>query len=113
MDQVVGVKCERSYFVCDFGDTWWTREVLCNNCVGDCPRGKVFDNATEICVLPNTIGCDCTSQGEILGTLCDTKYYVCNLLNGDWRTNEVACNPEGTVFDPSTNSCRPVADLTC
>jgi hypothetical protein len=58
MDQVVGTKCDTKFYICDFGDAWFTREVLCNNCIGDCPPGRVFDNVTETCVWPDTIGCD-------------------------------------------------------
>lgn len=112
MDQIVGRKCENKYYVCDFGDTWFTHEVLCNNCIGDCPPGRVFSNVTETCVWPNTIGCSCTVEGQILGNKCDTKYYICKSINGDWETDERSC-PEGTVFDPVTATCTVPRPIGC
>ena len=112
MDQIVGEKCDVKYYICDFGDTWFTKEVLCNNCIGDCPSGRVFDNSTETCVWPNTIGCGCTRENQLLGTKCDDKYYICELKDGDWNTKEIFCTP-GTVFDPDLQVCQLPNDINC
>jgi len=61
--------------------------------------------------LPPSDG-KCSTNGQTLGKLCDSKFSICNWNGNSWDTTTYPCNPP-LFYDPNTKNCNWGNQIGC